>query len=225
MTVANTASAVVWMALIAALLFVPAGTLAWPEGWVFFAEMMGGAALVTWWLAVHDPALLKERMGGAFQKGQSFADKVFMSFMMIAWYGWLVLMALDAKRWRVSHMPVALNTIGAALIALGFVIVWRVFRENSFAAPVIRIQTERGQHVIDTGPYAIVRHPMYSGAGIFMLGMPLLLGSWGGLLALPAIFAALIVRIFIEEAALRQGIAGYGAYTERVRRRLIPGVW
>lgn len=225
MTPANIAKAVAWIAMIGGLLFGFAGTLDWPQGWAFYAEMLVGAAAMTWWLARHDPALLKERMGGAFQKGQSFADKVFMTFMVLAWYGWLVLMALDAQRWRFSHMPAALNVAGALLIASGFLFIWRVFRENTFAAPVIRIQDERGQRVIDTGPYAVVRHPMYAGAMLYLLGMPLLLGSWLGLLVLPVIVGAIIGRIFIEEAALRKGIAGYDAYTARVRYRLVPGVW
>jgi protein-S-isoprenylcysteine O-methyltransferase Ste14 len=118
-----------------------------------------------------------------------------------------------------------LNYAGAILIPIGFFIVWLTFRENSFAAPVIKIQKERGQRVISTGPYRIVRHPMYAGGLLYMIGMPLLLGSWLGLLVLPPIFSALSVRIFIEEAALRKGLPGYGDYAARVRYRLIPGLW
>ena len=169
--------------------------------------------------------ILKERMGGPFQKGQAFWDKVFMAFIIVVWFSWLVLMALDAKRWSLSHMPEALNYAGAVLIPIGFFIVWLTFRENSFAAPVIKIQKERGQRVISTGPYRIVRHPMYVGGLLYMIGMPLLLGSRLGLLVLPLIVGALSVRIFIEEAALRQGLPGYGDYAARVRYRLIPGVW
>jgi protein-S-isoprenylcysteine O-methyltransferase Ste14 len=172
-----------------------------------------------------DPGLLKERMGGPFQKGQAFWDKVFMAFIIVVWFSWLVLMALDAKRWSLSQMPEALNYAGAVLIPIGFFIVWLTFRENSFAAPVIKIQKERGQRVISTGPYRIVRHPMYAGGLLYIIGMPLLLGSWLGLLVLPLIVGALSVRIFIEEAALRQGLPGYGDYAARVRYRLIPGVW
>jgi protein-S-isoprenylcysteine O-methyltransferase Ste14 len=111
------------------------------------------------------------------------------------------------------------------LIPIGFFIVWLTFRENSFAAPVIKIQEERGQRVISTGPYRIVRHPMYAGATFYMIGMPLLLGSWLGLLVLPVMLAVLTVRIFIEEATLRKGLPGYGEYAARVPYRLIPGVW
>lgn len=225
MTFANTLNAIVWFILIGALLFWPAGTFDWPEAWVFLAEFFGGSLFMVVWLARRDPGLLRQRMGGAFQKGQVFWDKIFMAVMMLVWYGWLVLMVLDAKRWAWSHMPLWLEGIGGILIPLGFGAVFYTFRENSYAAPVIRIQEERGQRVIDTGPYAIVRHPMYSGAILYMLGMPLLLGSWIGLAVLPLIIAFLIVRIFLEERTLRRGLSGYGEYASRVRWRLIPGLW
>jgi protein-S-isoprenylcysteine O-methyltransferase Ste14 len=213
------------MALTGALLFVPAGTLDWPGAWIFMAEFILGALLTTLRLARHDPGLLKERMGGVFQRGQVASDKVFMAGILVLWNGWLVLMALDAKRWHLSHVPEILGAIGAALIPIGFFAVWLTFRENSFAAPVIKIQEDRGQRVISVGPYAIVRHPMYAGALLYMLGMSLLLGSWLGLLVLPLLAGALAMRIPIEEAALRAKLPGYADYAERVRYRLIPGVW
>jgi protein-S-isoprenylcysteine O-methyltransferase Ste14 len=114
---------------------------------------------------------------------------------------------------------------GAGLIALGFLVVLRTFRENSFAAPVIKIQEERGHKVIDTGPYALVRHPMYAGAFLYLLGTPLVLGSRVGLALLPFVMGLLIVRIRIEEAALRKGLPGYNEYTMRVRYRLLPRIW
>jgi len=225
MTWAESVKAVFWIAFTGTLLFVPAGTPNWRGAWIFMAELVVGGLAVTLWLSWRDPGLLKERMGGPFQKGQAFWDKVFMALIIVIWCGWLVLMALDAKRWGLSHMPGALNDGGAVLIAIGFFIVWLTFRENSFAAPVIRIQEERGQRVITTGPYRIVRHPMYAGAILYLIGMPLLLGSWLGLLVSPLILGVLTVRIFIEEATLRRGLPGYDEYAARVRYRLIPGVW
>ncbi len=222
---ANFIKAALWMALIPTLLFLSAGTLDWRAAWIFLTEYLIGGVAVMLWLARHDPGLFKERLGGAFQRGQTVWDKVFMGFIIVVWYGWLVLIALDARRWRLSHMPAILSAVGALLIAVGLVVVWLTFRENSFAAPVIRIQDERQQRVISTGPYAIVRHPMYSGASVYMIGMPLLLGSWLGLLILPLILGALTLRIFIEEAVLRKGLPGYDEYAHRIRYRLIPGVW
>ena len=186
-------------------------------------EFVIGSLVVMLWLARRDPGLLKERMRSPFQKGQPLWDKAFMALMLVVWYGWLVLMALDAKRWGVSNMPEALSDVGAVLILIGFFVIWLTFRENSFAAPVIKVQEERGQRVISTGPYQIVRHPMYAGATLYMVGMPLLLGSWLGLLVLPLILGALTMRS--EEAVLRERLPGYGEYAARVRYRLVPGVW
>jgi len=222
---ADAIKAAVWVLVIGAVLFAAAGTLAWRGAWIFLAEFVAGALAVLGWLAWRDPALLRERLKGPFQKEQVFWDKAFMALIILVWFGWLVLMALDARRWGFSQMPDALSDAGAALIAVGYFVVWLTFRANSFAAPVIKIQEERGQRVVTTGPYAIVRHPMYAGAILYLAGMPLLLGSWLGLLVLPLIIGALSARIFIEEAALRAGLPGYDAYAARVRYRLVPGVW
>jgi protein-S-isoprenylcysteine O-methyltransferase Ste14 len=208
-----------------AALFVPAGTIDWLGGWIFMAEMVLFSAASVAWLAKYDPGLLQERLGGPIQKGQTFWDKVFMLTMLVIWYGWMVLMALDVKRWHLSEAPDWVTYAGAVLIALGFLAVLRTFRENSFAAPVIKIQQERGQKVIDTGPYAVVRHPMYAAALLHIFGTPLVLGSWIGLVVLPIIVGCLIVRIFIEEAMLRKGLPGYREYAARVRYRLVPGIW
>jgi len=225
MTWANTVISQLWLALIGVLLFWSAGTFDWPGAWIFLGEMIAGTLITVALLARRDPELLSQRMRGPFQKGQVFWDKVFLSVLIVVWSGWLALMGLDAKRWATSHMPLWLNGVGAVLIAIGYLGVLWTFRENSFAAPVIKIQQDRGHKVISTGPYAIVRHPMYSSSLIYMLGMPLLLGSWIGLAALPLIAAFLSLRIFIEESALRAGLPDYQAYAARVRYRLVPGVW
>jgi protein-S-isoprenylcysteine O-methyltransferase Ste14 len=225
MSWADSIKVALWTAFMGALLFLSAGTLDWRGAWIFMAELLIGGLAVMLWLARHDPGLLKERMGSPFQKGQIFWDKVFMALIIVVWYGWLMLIAFDARRWGLSHIQEGWSDAGAAMIGIGFFIVWLTFRENSFAAPVIKIQEERGQYVIGTGPYGVVRHPMYAGAALYMIGTPLLLGSWLGLLVLPLILGALAIRIFIEEAALREGLPGYGEYAARVRYRLLPGVW
>lgn len=225
MTWPDSIRALSWIVAMGALLFLSAGTLDWRGAWIFIAEFVISSLAVTLWLAWRDPGLLKERMGGLFQRGQAFWDKMFMGFVVVVWHGWLVLMALDVKRWGFSHMPEVLTDVGAVLIPIGFFLVWLTFRENSFAAPIVKIQKERGQYVVSTGPYRIVRHPMYAGATLYLIGMPLLLGSWLGLLVLPLILGAFSARIFIEEAALRKGLSGYDEYAARVRYRLLPGVW
>jgi protein-S-isoprenylcysteine O-methyltransferase Ste14 len=224
-TWANAIKSALWVAFTGALLFLSAGTLDWPGAWTFLAEFVIGSVAIMWWLKRHDPELLRERTAGLFQRDQPFSDKVFMATLVVMWHSWLVLMGLDAGRWHISHTPEWLSVVGALLIAVGLFVVWLVFRANSFAAPVIKIQEDRGQRVVSTGPYGIVRHPMYTGVLIYLLGMPLLLGSWLGLLVLPLIVGALVVRIFIEEATLRDGLPGYAEYADRVRYRLIPGVW
>jgi protein-S-isoprenylcysteine O-methyltransferase Ste14 len=213
------------LAFLALLLFWPAGTFAWPGAWIFLAGMAIASMAISLWLLRHDPGLLRERLGSPVQKEQAPGDRIFMMLIAFGWFGWVVLMALDAMRWRLSHMPVWLNGVGAMLFALGFTIVWLTFRANSFAAPVVKIQKERGQSVVTTGPYAIVRHPMYAGASLYMIGMALLLGSWIGLGATPLLIAVLSIRIGIEERILRGEFPDYAGYAARVRYRLVPGVW
>jgi protein-S-isoprenylcysteine O-methyltransferase Ste14 len=122
-------------------------------------------------------------------------------------------------------MPIAWQALGLALLVLSSAIIAWVFNENSFAAAVVRVQSERGHHVISSGPYAFVRHPMYSGAVLFMFGIALLLGSWWGVVTSP-IFAILFgVRTRIEEKTLTTGLPDYADYAARVRYRLVPGMW
>jgi protein-S-isoprenylcysteine O-methyltransferase Ste14 len=207
-----------------ALLFASAGTLHWPGAWALLATsaLLGPACGL--WLAKTDPALLAERMQLTAREEQPAADKKFMLVFAATALIWLVAMGLD-RRMQASDMPLALQVLGLAmyLASTGF-IMW-VFRENSFAAPVIKVQAERDHHVISTGPYAFVRHPMYSGVMLFFLGVPLLVGSWWGV-ALAPVFAILFaIRAGIEERALRAGLPGYADYAARVRYRLLPGIW
>ena len=213
------------MAVLAAILFAAAGTLDWPSGWTYlgvFAAMSLGISL---WLAEADPDLLRERLASPYQKGQKAFDRVFLSVVMVVYLGWTALMGLDARRLGWSHVPLAAQGLGAVVIVLTYIGVAWVFATNSFAAPVIRVQAERGQTVIDTGPYAWVRHPMYAFALPQFVGAPLLLGSWWGLAIVPVAYLGLAWRIFGEEAMLRQELAGYEDYARRVRFRLLPGVW
>ena len=217
--------AVAWLGLMALLLFVPAGRWTWVQGWAFLAIFMIGSLMFAAWLLRRDPDLLAARLGPLLQPGQPLWDRLFMATFVPLWCGWLVVMALDAQRWRTSDVPPLVNVVGGALVIGGFLATARVLRENSFAAPVVRVQRERAQRVIDTGPYAIVRHPMYASALSYLVGMPLLLGSWYGLAVVPLIVAGLVPRAILEERLLMRDLPGYADYARRVRYRLIPGVW
>jgi protein-S-isoprenylcysteine O-methyltransferase Ste14 len=207
------------------LLFLPAGTLAWPQAWAFIVLFFGLGLAMGVWLLKADPSLLAARMKSPFSRDQKPSDRAVMIGIMVVFLGWFVLMALDAQRFGWSRVPVWAQVLGALLIVvanLGWV---SVLKANSFAAVTIAVQADRGQTVISSGPYAIVRHPMYSFFLPLMIGAPLLLGSLWGLLVILLFVPLLVARIAGEEALLRDGLAGYREYTTKVRFRLVPGVW
>ena len=214
-----------YLLFLGVVLFGSAGTLRWPGAWIYLwltaAMSFGGGD----WLARHDPGLLEERLGSLIQRGQKGWDKLFMVPMLAIWLGWLVLMGLDAGRYHWSSVPLYAQALGFVLLCLASYLVWLTLRANSFAAPVIKIQKERGHKVVSTGPYAYVRHPMYAGVLLFVLGAPLLLGSWWGLLAGALIIVLIGVRAVLEERMLTAELEGYAEYAERVRYRLVPRVW
>jgi len=214
-----------WFGLMAILLFGAAGTLDWPGAWAFLALMLAMSAIAGGTLARHDPGLLAERLRSPVQKGQPFADKLLLSLLLLGMLAWMAFMGLDAVRFRWSHVPAWVQMLGGLVILLSVWMIYRTMRANSFAAPVVKIQQERGQTVIDTGPYALVRHPMYVGALLYFAGQALLLGSWWGLAMVPLFAVLLMIRIGIEERTLRAALPGYDAYAARVRYRLIPLLW
>ncbi|QDW39633.1 isoprenylcysteine carboxylmethyltransferase family protein [Bradyrhizobium sp. KBS0727] len=207
-----------------ALLFAASGSLHWPAAWVFLVTSAITGPACGLWLARTDPALLAERLRPTFQAGQPAADKKFMLIFVAVALVWLIAIGMD-RRAHASNVPQALQVIGFAMYLLSTVFVMWVFRENSFAAPVVRVQAERGHHVISTGPYAVVRHPMYGSIMLFFVGVPLLLGSWWGLLITPVFAVLFAVRTGIEERALVADLPDYADYAARVRYRLLPGLW
>jgi len=205
-------------------LFLAAGTLAWPTGWAFLILFFGSLASLMLWLSRHNPALLKERMALS-QPGQKAWDKVLYLLLYVFSISWLILMPLDAVRFHWSLVPLWLQIAGVLLLLCSFYIFYRTFRENSYLSPVVRIQEDRGQTVISTGPYQYVRHPMYSAFLFFIPGTALLLGSWYGLLAGLLLIILFGWRAVLEERTLRDELQGYAAYMTQVKYRLVPYVW
>ena len=210
---------------VGAILFGAAGTLNWPEAWIYLALAAAVSFGGGFWLARRDPALLSERLGSLIQREQKGWDKVLMVVMVALWTGWLILMGLDAGRYHWSEIPLALQGAGLALICLGAYLVWLTLKANSYAAPVVKIQKARGHVVVTSGPYARIRHPMYAGALLFIAGVPLLLGSWWGLAAGVGLVLIIAMRAVFEERTLAAELEGYADYAARVRYRLVPYLW
>ena len=207
------------------LLYRGARTTDWPALWIFLALFGLGSLAVGLFLLRHDPALLRERMTLPVHGNQPRRDKLLLLVVGLLWCFWLFGMGRDAMHHRFAAMPAWLQVLGGLLFVGGYAMTTWTFAANSFASPAVRMQPERGHHVIDTGPYAFVRHPMYAGALLIFLGMPLLLGSPLGLLGLPIGAAVLALRVGWEEQALREGLPGYDDYARRVRHRFVPGLW
>lgn len=204
------------------VLFLPAGTLAWRAAWIYLVLLFSFTIGVSIWLLRFNPELLVERMSGLGKPGQKTWDKVFLALLFPIFFGWYVVMALDAVRFRWSTMPEWLQWIGAVVLLLSFYILYVTFRENTYLSPAVRIQTDRGHTVVDTGPYSYVRHPMYAGFIVFTLGTALLLGSAYGLLGALLLTALISWRAVREEQLLKQELPGYDEYIARVRSRFIP---
>lgn len=204
------------------LLFVPAGTAQYWEAWVYLAVFFGASLLETLYLMRHDPALLERRLSGGPTAEKEPVQKIVMLLASIGFIALLVVPAFD-YRFKWSSVSLPLVVAGDILTALCFYSSHLVYRENSFASATIEIAGD--QTVISTGPYAIVRHPMYAGGTLLFIGTPLALGSYWGLLVLPITLPALLWRLFDEEKFLARNLPGYAEYCAKVRWRMIPGVF
>lgn len=214
---------VMWTALLGVLILWPAGTLAYPGAWVLLALFgLGGVAMVLW-LNRHSPRLLRERMASPLQRDQKPWDRIWITAFIAGFLAWLAFMGFDAARNGFAAVPLWLQALGFLAILINGAGTWWTFRENSFATPVVKIQKD--QQVIDTGPYAFVRHPMYTSTLFLLIGTPLLLGSWIGLILSGLFILGVAWRAVHEERALAAELKGYVDYARRVRWRLVPFVW
>jgi protein-S-isoprenylcysteine O-methyltransferase Ste14 len=208
-----------------AILFLAAGDWGWRQGWAYLGEIAISTFALNFWLVRNDPALLATRLSAPVQRDQQPWDRIFLAAGALVFVSWLVLCAFDARRFGWSRVALWAEALGAVLIALCMIVVWQAFRFNTFAAPQIRVQSDRAQRVITDGPYRIVRHPMYAGALLMFVGTPLLLGSWWGLLFVPLAVAGIGFRAVGEERMLRRELPGYDDYARHVRFRMVPGLW
>jgi protein-S-isoprenylcysteine O-methyltransferase Ste14 len=206
----------------AASLFLSAWSLDYWQAWAFLAVYSASVLAITLYLMKNDPKLLERRMRSGPTAEKERSQKIIQSFAQIAFIAALVFPAID-HRLGWSAVPPYAVAAGDVLVALGLLIIFFVFRENTFASAIIDVDPE--QKVISTGPYALVRHPMYLGALIMFIGVPLALGSWLGLFAIVPLTLVLVWRLLDEERFLAAHLPGYSEYRNQVKSRLIPFVW
>jgi len=208
--------------IIALLLFGSAGTLRYWLGWVYLILAGGMSAIITLDLMRRDPALLERRLKGGPTAEPRPLQRLIVLGTSVCFVALLIVPALDF-RYHWSSVPFAVVLLGNVLFVLGFGVIARVYRENTFGSATIGVM--KGQRVISTGPYSVVRHPMYASGLLYLLGTPLALGSYWGLIAFAPMVPLLALRLVDEERMLVRDLPGYDAYRQRVRHRLLPFVW
>jgi protein-S-isoprenylcysteine O-methyltransferase Ste14 len=208
--------------VIATVLFGLLGTLHDGPAWAMLAMFFGCAGIITVWLWFRDKALLERRVKAGPGSEPDPMQNVVQAVAGLVFLATFAVPGLD-RRFGWSHAPLAVSLAGDGMIAIGFLIVFLTFRENTFTAGTIEVA--EGQHVIESGPYAVVRHPMYAGALVMIAGIPLALGSWWGLMPAALLVPVLVWRLLREETFLAANLPGYDAYRGRVRYRLAPIFW
>lgn len=208
--------------IVSVMLFLPAWTIHYWQAWIFLLVFSGAVFLITLYFLRKDPKLIESRVQVGPVAEQQKSQKVIQAFASLFFITPFIISGLD-HRFGWSHVPTPLVIFGDILVALGLYFVFLVFRENTFTSATIEVQEQ--QRVISTGPYALVRHPMYAGAFIMLLGIPLALGSWWAYLFIFLLFVAIVWRLLEEEKFLAINLPGYTRYRQKVRYRLIPFIW
>ena len=201
------------------------GDWRWVEGWIFGVWFVSFASAVLLWLRSRDPALLAERFRLPGSGGESRSAVAILIAMKLCWLAFFIVPPLDVRFGWTPRLPLWCEICGGILLVGGSFPFFRAFTDNTFASQLVRIQTDRGQYVVDTGVYHFVRHPMYLGASLAFAGGALLLGCVSALLLALALIGLLALRILGEEKLLTRDLEGYRAYREKVRYRLVPHVW
>jgi protein-S-isoprenylcysteine O-methyltransferase Ste14 len=212
-----------FLVALAACIFLPAWSLHYWQGVVYWLTFAGWLFFLNAYFLQHDPALVERRMKAGAGDEPRRSQKIIQSVTSVLLVGLYVVPALDYRCQWSDNVPGWLVVTADAVVCLGFFIIFRVFAVNSYTSGIVEVAA--GQTVISTGPYAIVRHPMYAGVLIMVVGAPLALGSWLGLAVIAITVPVLVWRILDEEALLRDELAGYAEYARGVRYRLVPLVW
>jgi protein-S-isoprenylcysteine O-methyltransferase Ste14 len=207
----------------ALFMFLPAGTWAWAKGWLFILVFLTLAVLASLYIWRVNPELLAARVNP--HQGTKRWDKVLIGFLFLTMLAIFPVAALDDGRFHWFPLPWWVCLLGYALLVVGMVLLTWAQAVNKFFEPTVRIQADRGQRVIDAGPYALVRHPGYVSWFPLSVGIPLSLGSLWALIPAGLSCLVLILRARWEDQTLQAELAGYKEYTQRVRYRLFPGVW
>ena len=215
-------TSVIGFAVFLLLVFWPAGTFDYWRGWAFIAVFAAATMIPSLYLAATNPAALKRRMQAGPAAETRPLQKIIITFAFLSMGAMIVVSALDF-RFGWSSVPAAVSVIGDVMVAVGLLIAMITTIQNGYAAANINVESD--QKVVSTGFYALVRHPMYSGNVVLMVGIPLALGSYWGLLFVILGLVVLAVRILDEEKVLAQQLTGYTDYVQRVHYRLVPGVW
>jgi protein-S-isoprenylcysteine O-methyltransferase Ste14 len=211
-----------FLIILAVLLFLPVWTFRYWQAWIFLFVFSACALATSVYVMKNDPKLLERRMRAGPGAEKERSQQIIQSVATAAFIALLLFPPLD-HRFRWSAVPWSMVVAGDVLVAVGFLIIFFVFRENGFASGVIEVN--EGQKVVATGPYALVRHPMYAGALVMLIGVPLALGSgWGPLMVIP-IGLVIVWRLLDEERFLAKNLAGYSDYRNKVRHRLLPFLW
>jgi protein-S-isoprenylcysteine O-methyltransferase Ste14 len=220
-------SLIVRLSLFAVALMWPAGTWRWWEAWVLVGLWAAFVVAAIIFLLRHDPALLAERMKlMPLQKGQKIWDKMLLSLLFIAGIGLYIIPGFDVVRYKWSQpLPVWMEVLAMVIHLPCFMFLGWVMRENTFLSLVVKIDDERGHHVITTGPYALVRHPMYTAVIVLLFAVPVALGSRFGLIPTALLSVLMIVRTHFEDRTLHAELPGYPEYAKQTHYRLIPGIW
>ena len=208
------------------LLFLPAWTIDWWRGWVLLALVFAGMSATRLSVFRSNSSLLEDRRKSPLQQGQPPADKVLVFAFVVVFPAYIAFIPLDVFHLHLLAKPaIVVSSLGLILAIAGWAVISLAFRENAFAAAIVKPQEERGQTVVDTGVYGVVRHPLYSGVVLVLIGIALWLESYAAAIVSVVPIGVLVVRILVEEDFLRGRLTGYAAYTKRVQRRLIPLIW